>query len=277
MKRNHRRLILIAILFCIAIFVFSVSVLPKTEKGVQVSFLSVGQGDAVFIEAPNGTQVLVDSGADGSVLRELGKVMSFWDRSIDIVAATHPDMDHIGGFPEIFQRFDIEYVLDTETESDTGIYEAYVENRDREKSERVIAEAGQVIVLDKKEGVFMEVLFPGDVSEIKDKNDASIILRLVYGEKEVLLTGDASKKIERYLVSVYGDRLESDILKLGHHGSKTSTDKTFVERVNPETVVVSAGLNNRFGHPHQEVLDIVAGREVLDTRYGTQTLYLLPN
>ena len=96
-----------------------------------------------------------------------------------------------------------------------------------------------------------------DWQNIKDKNDSSIVLRIVYGENEVLLTGDASKKIEKFLVSKYGSRLESDILKLGHHGSKTSSSELFLRTVKPKSVVVSAGSNNRYGHPHKSVMDLV--------------------
>jgi competence protein ComEC len=186
-----------------------------------------------------------------------------------MVVATHPDMDHIGGFPEIFQRFDVDMVLDTGVASDTSIYEMYKKERDAEGAKIIQAETGQVIVFG---DVYFEVLFPGEnLSEIKDKNDTSIVIRVVYGEHEVLLTGDASKKVERFLVSKYGESLQSDILKLGHHGSKTSTDKLFLETVSPEVVVVSAGIDNRYGHPHQEVTDVVSkfGSQILSTQTGT--------
>jgi competence protein ComEC len=267
MKGSHLKLILTATLFSVAVFLFFLQVSPQ-EGFLEVHFLSVGQGDAVFIEAPGGQQVLVDAGPDTTVLRELAKVMPFWDRSIDMVVATHPDMDHIGGFPEIFQRFDVGTVLDNGASADSGVYEAYVYERDREGADIVTVRAGQVISLGE---VYIEVLFPGNNAEdIKDRNDSSVVLRVVYGENEVLLTGDASKKIERFLVAKYGDSLQSDILKLGHHGSKTSTDKIFLETVSPEVVVISAGEGNRYGHPHEDVMDTVRafGAEILSTQDG---------
>jgi len=248
---------------------------------LQVSFLDVGQGDSVFIEAPNGVQMIVDGGPDDSVLRELSKVMPFWDRSIDIVVATHPDKDHIGGLPEIFQRFKVGTSLDTGVTSDTGIYNEYKKRRASSSANLVQAHSGQVISLDEKSGVYVEVLFPGEsLNEIKDKNDTSIILRVVYGESEVLLTGDASVKIERFLLSKYGKNLESDILKLGHHGSKTSTSKEFLEKVNPESVVISAGVDNSYGHPSKETLYIVNnfGSKIYSTiDSGIVSFYLYPD
>ncbi len=265
---------MIAALFAIAIFIFFFQTQQSGDEFLEVHFLSVGQGDAIFIEAPNGAQALIDGGQDGAVLRELSKVMPFWDRSIDLVVATHPDKDHIGGFPEIFQRYKIGKVLDTGVESETGIYDVYKKERDEEGAEIIKAKAGQVISLGE---VHLEVLFPGEETEnIKDKNDTSIVLRVVYGESEVLLTGDASKKIERFLVSKYGDSLQSDILKLGHHGSKTSTDESFLRAVSPEVVVVSAGEGNRYGHPHEEVLDRVSsfGAMILNTQNETVSFEL---
>jgi competence protein ComEC len=273
MKRNHFHIFITATLFSVAVFLFFLQVSPQ-EGFLEVHFLSVGQGDAVFIEAPGGQQVLVDAGPDTTVLRELAKVMPFWDRSIDVVVATHPDMDHIGGFPEIFQRFDVGMVLDNGVSADSGIYDAYVYERDKEGADIVTARAGQVISFGE---VYVEVLFPGNNAEdIRDRNDSSVVLRVVYGENEILLTGDASKKIERFLVSKYGEQLRSDILKLGHHGSKTSTDKIFLETVSPEVVVISAGEGNRYGHPHEEVLETVSSFaiELFSTQNGLVSFQL---
>ncbi|MFT5359741.1 MAG: competence protein ComEC [Candidatus Paceibacteria bacterium] len=276
MKKNLQQILIVAALVFVAAFIYFIQKnnLASSEY-MAVSFLDVGQGDAIFIEAPNGVQMLIDSGPDNSVLQELSKVMPFWDRSIDVVVATHPDKDHIGGFPELFKRFKVGYVLDTEVISDTGIYREYLSQREKIDAKKLSSEAGQVIVLDKKSGVYVEVLFPGEnIENIKDKNDTSIVLRVVYGESEVLLTGDASKKVEKFLVSKYGSRLESDILKLGHHGSKTSTSESFLETVSPKMAVVSAGEGNRYGHPHDDVVDKVKnlGLDIYSTSEGRPIL-----
>ncbi len=259
MKKGIEKFGIIATLFFVAIIIFSYHhKIVSPDDLLKVSFLDVGQGDAIFIEAPNGVQMLVDGGPDNKVLEELSKVMSFWDRSIDIVVATHPDKDHIGGLPKVFERFDVGMAMDTGVSSDTGIYREYDKQKKESGAELIDAKRGEVIVLDKSHGIYAEVLYPGDNTEsVKDTNDTSIVLRIVYGESEVLLTGDASKKIEKFLVSRYGDRLDSDILKLGHHGSKTSTDELFLKAVSPEDVIVSAGESNSYGHPHPEVISLV--------------------
>lgn len=221
-----------------------------------VSFLDVGQGDAIFIEAPNGNQVLIDGGPNTAVLRELSKVMPLWDRSIDVVIATHSDVDHIGGLPEVLEQYDVEVVVGPHTESDTATFDAFKDAIPKQ----IIPIHGTEIVLD--EDITLTILFPDRDMSFAEPNASSIISHLVYGETEFLFMGDAPKAIERLLLH---RNIESDVLHAGHHGSKTSTDAEFVGRVDPEFVVISAGKDNRYGHPHEEVLEVLEGREVLGT------------
>jgi competence protein ComEC len=222
-----------------------------------VAFLDVGQGDAIYIEAPNGNQVLIDGGANANVLRELSRVMPFYDRSIDIVIATHPDTDHIGGLSDVLERFDVNYIFQSGVEGDSNTYNSFVRFIEREVesgAQRVLARRGQIIVLD--EGVELHILFPDrDVSDI-ESNAGSIITQLVYGETEFMLTGDSPQAIEKYLVNVDGANLRSDVLKVGHHGSNTSSAESFIAAVLPTYAVISAGTDNRYGHPHREVLEL---------------------
>ena len=224
-----------------------------------VSFLNIGQGDAIFIEAPNKKQILIDGGADGTILRELGEVMPFYDRSIDIVVATHPDKDHIGGLVDVVQNFSVDQIIRSGIESDTSTFKLFDSLIARKDISEHIAERGMRIYLDEELGIYADILHPAyDVSRIRDKNDASIVMRLVYGETEFLLTGDVSQRIENELITK-GDvqDVRSDVLKLGHHGSKTSSDLEFLQAVSPELTIVSAGCDNRYGHPHSEVTDRV--------------------
>ncbi|HEX9608835.1 MAG TPA: MBL fold metallo-hydrolase, partial [Candidatus Paceibacterota bacterium] len=192
-----------------------------------------------------------------SVLRELGKQLPAHDRSIDIIVATHPDQDHIGGLPAVLERYAISYVFRSGAVHDTSVYRAFntaIQNEDG--IQEVLARRGTRI--DLGGGAYFEILFPDrDVSKA-DPNDASIVGRLVYGEIEVMLTGDAPNSIERYLVSLDGKALGSDILKIGHHGSKTSSSNEFIGFVGPDYGIISAGCDNRYGHPHQDVLSVLA-------------------
>lgn len=237
--------------------VFSLS--DKDE--LVVAFLDVGQGDAIFIETPNGTQVLIDAGPNKSVLRGLGKVMPFYDRSLDMILATHPDLDHIGGFPSVLRRFDVGKIVWTEAESDSDTYKAFVSDVVSEQAQVLYARRGQ-LMLDVESGVYLDILFPDrDVSGM-EANATSIVARLVYGETSFLLTGDTTKGIERYLVDVYGNELDVDVLKLGHHGSKTSTSEELLSVTAPEYAIISAGKDNRYGHPHKEVLGLLDEFEI---------------
>ena len=219
-----------------------------------VSFLDIGQGDSIFIESPGGTQVLVDAGPDKDVLRELGKVMPFYDRSIDVVIATHPDADHIGGIPDVLKRFKVGLYIETDLQKEGGVFDEIHRVLDEKKIRRFTVDHRSEMLVDHR--VLFDILFPVVSTKGFESNTSSIVLHIAYGDRSFMLTGDSPKRIERYLVLVYGDLLQSDVLKAGHHGSRTSSDELFAKTVAPEYVVISAGCDNRYGHPHKEVIDL---------------------
>jgi len=223
---------------------------------LKVVFLDVGQGDAIFIEAPNGKQVLIDGGPDATLLSSLGKVMPFADRSIDMVIATHPDMDHIGGLPILIDNYKVANIIENGSTSTSQIFSSLEERVLKNKINKIIARRGIHIVLDEKENIYIDILFPsGDVSDL-ESNDASIVSRLVYGENSFMFTGDASLYTENLIEWNEAENiLHSDVLKLGHHGSRTSSSLLWLEKVNPDVAIISAGKDNRYGHPHQELID----------------------
>lgn len=238
---------------------------------LSVTFLNVGQGDAILIETPDGIQVLIDGGRDATVLRELSREMGAFDRTIDMIVATHPDMDHIGGLVDVLARYDVAQILLTENESDTAVSDAFQEGSRSEGAERIYARAGQEFALGAS--TTLRVLFPRSDPSALEANDSSIVVQVSYGDFDVLLTGDASSRIEEYLVTTYGDSLKSEVLKFGHHGSKTSTSDFFLGAVAPEYGVVSAGADNTYGHPSQDVLDSAEeyGVSVVETKDGAMT------
>lgn len=219
-----------------------------------VAFLDVGQGDAVFIQAPNGNQLLYDAGPpSGKGLRSLAEVMPFYDRSIDIAVLSHPDMDHIGGFIDVFSRFDVSAVLESGARSQNGVYDEMTQLISREHAAHFIARRGMEI--DLGDGVIVDVLYPDRETINMDTNDASIVLRIRYKDTAFLVSGDLPRALEEHIVASEGSNLHANVLKLGHHGSRTSTSPLFLAAVHPDVAVISAGLNNRYGHPHKEVLD----------------------
>ena len=239
----------------VALVVIWSTVLTAGDKSDElvVAFLDIGQGDSIFIQSPSGEQMLIDGGRDGKVLRELAKVMPFYDHHIDVVLATHPDADHIGGLINVLKRYDVDYIFRPGVQSDTPATESLLKLIAGDKAKEVLARRGMVI--DLGAGVFVEILFPDRDASSFDTNIASIVVRLTYGETSFLLTGDAPIAIEKYLVSLDGHRLHSNVLKLGHHGSKTSSSDLFLGFVDPEYAVISAGKDNGYGHPNNEVLD----------------------
>ena len=231
------------------------------ERGVLcVSFLDVGQGDATFIESPSGVQVLIDGGPGSNVLRQLAKHMRFFDRTIDVVVATHPDKDHIAGLVDVLLRYEVSTIVLTENNSATPAATQFESLVEQEDAEIIYARRGQTFDLGM--GALLTTLFPDRNPEDLESNTASIISRLTYGETSFVFTGDAPQSVERYLVSLYGIGLQSDVLKVGHHGSKTSTAETFVSAVDPDYAVISSGKNNRYGHPHQQVVDILDASDI---------------
>ncbi len=251
--RKYYPLFVLIVLILVDIFVWLTVFREERGNELKVAFLDVGQGDAIFIEAPNGNQLLVDGGRGAQVLSSLGAVMAPYDRTIDAILATHPDADHIGGLPSVLERYKVDNIFVSGAKSDTAIYKALEKKIGESGAREVTARRGMRVHLSRD--VYLDILFPDlDVSKFKETNEASIVGRLVYKNKSFLLTGDSPIKIEQYLISLDNKNLKSNVLKLGHHGSRTSTGETYLGFVSPEYSIISAGCKNSYGHPHKEVL-----------------------
>lgn len=236
-------------------------------KCLSISFLDVGQGDAILIETPDGKEMLVDGGRDSSVLRKLSEKRELFDREIDVVLATHPDLDHVAGLVDVLGQYTVGTIIMTENEGNSGAAAAFAKAAPEETANIILADAGQVFPLG--DDVSIQIFAPtGDESKL-ESNAASIVLRVVYGDTSFMLTGDAPSEVEDYLVKTYGAQLDSDVLKLGHHGSKTSTSDLWLDTVTPAYAVVSAGIDNSYGHPHQEVMQRVFKRNIKTSHTGT--------
>lgn len=226
---------------------------------LEVNFFDVGQGDAIFIETPSRHQILIDGGPGSIILEKLAKEMPFWDREIDLIILTHPEKDHLSGLIEVLKRYKVENILWTGIIRDTAEHREWKKLIKDEGAEIFIAKAGQKIKWSRTDLDHLEVLCPFEIlegQEFKDSNNTSIVAKLVFGKNSFLLTGDNYKSVEEQLVESKA-YLDSDVLKVGHHGSKTSTSEEFILKVSPEIAVISAGKNNSYGHPHRETLDIL--------------------
>ncbi|MFZ2555935.1 MAG: MBL fold metallo-hydrolase [Minisyncoccia bacterium] len=270
MQRSATILFVVLALLGGVSFVIGLALIREGSNAqLRVSFLDVGQGDAIFIEAPGGRQVLIDAGKNRGVVRQLAKEMPWYDRSIDVVIATHPDADHIGGLPDILRRYRVGLIIESSVKDEEGADAAAFEKAATDEAAsgatRLVAERGQII--DIGDGARIEILFPDRSVPTIETNTGSIIARVIYGETSFVLTGDSPKAIEEYLVRLDGKGLASDVLKAGHHGSRTSSSLSFVGFVSPDYAIYSRGCDNTYGHPHDEVKETFAKLEIptLDT------------
>jgi len=256
---KNLRYYFLGVLFLGAVFVWY-AVLTETRTGLKVAFLDVGQGDAIFVEAPNGNQVLIDGGPNKTVLRELAKQMPFYDRSIDGIVITHPHLDHYGGLVDILDNYKIGFEMDSGNDNpESKGFDIYARKLEEEKEKRIFAKKGMRVNLD--EGLYLDILLPVINKKGMSAHDEMVVARLVYGNNSFLLTGDMEDNLESFLLS-FGGSIKSDVLKVGHHGSKTSTSEKFLGLVNPGLAIISAGKNNKYGHPHQEVTERLAKFEI---------------
>lgn len=223
-------------------------------KDLEVVFFNVGQGDSIFIETPQHHQILIDGGPDSSVLQKLSDQMPFYDRSLDLIILSHPEKDHLFGLLEVLKRYKVENILWTGVVRDTAEWREWQSAIKKEGAEIKIVKAGQRIILQEENPkIYIDVLYPFENlegKEVKDSNSTSIVARLTIGEKSFLFTGDIGKVDEEKLLD---KNIDSDILKVAHHGSKYSSSEEFLKKVSPDIAVIQVGKNN-YGHPAPGVL-----------------------
>jgi len=273
MRRSVRvKGVAIFVLFVLTLCIWYAAIREDTRGLLTVSFLDVGQGDSIFIRAPSGRQVLIDGGRGTGVLRELARVVPWYDRSIDAVIPTHPDADHISGLIDVLARYRVETIIHSSVEGDTKTFAAFNEAVADEQARKIVAMRTQVVDLGK--GARLEILSPDRSVPHVDTNDGCVVARLVYGATAFMLPCDAPQSIENYLVTLGTSTLKANVLKAGHHGSKTSSSALFLGYVNPEYGIYSRGCDNTYGHPHPQTVDMFArfGIPTFDTcKDGTVT------
>ena len=235
------------------------------EGELRVHMIDVGQGDSLLIQTED-QAVLIDSGEE-----EYGDTVSAYLENqgveqLDLVVATHPHSDHMGSMAQIVEEWQVDQFLMPVVPQDltptSQVYEDLLTAL--EEKGLSIAQPETGAVYDLGDGASLTILAP--VDQYDDLNNWSIVCRLDYGETSFLFTGDAEKAVERDLLEAGAD-LDADLLKVGHHGSSTSTGKTFLEAVSPQYGLISCGMGNRYGHPNEETLDTLeeAGVEVYRT------------
>ena len=204
-----------------------------------VHFLNVGQGDSIFIKTPNQRTVMVDSGKLGSgSVRQATSFLPFYDRNLDVLIITHFDFDHSGGVIDVLRYFNVNKIIVPKHQEENDFTKYLWEMIEKEKSEVIEVYGGDKIVFG--DGVVINILSPIKNNFYFSNNQSSIVTRLTYKDISFLLTADIDKRIERSLVEQNLD-LDSDVLKIAHHGSKSSSIKQFIDSVSPEISIIQVG------------------------------------
>lgn len=252
---------LFAVLIIILALFFYIKISGRNPK-FSVTFFSIGQGDAALIKFGNGQKMLLDCGPDRKILAKLGSALPFYDKTIDFLLISHPDADHYGGCADVLDRYDVKEIITNSTKKEADPYWRYFDQKEKQEGAIIKIMTGpQVWVIGSST---LEFLNPDSslALSVKDAegNNASIVFRLLNNNEKFLFTGDMEIPLENALEQKYCSStstdcpaLKADILKVGHHGSDSSTGEELLHVISPKEAIVSVG-QNTFGHPSFRVL-----------------------
>jgi competence protein ComEC len=242
--------------FVVCTSVFSVREWRLAHPGGLVAhFLDVGQGDCAFLITPNGHQIVVDGGRDLAALPQIGADMPLLDHSIDLLVLSHPQLDHIFALPELLRRYHVGAVLMTGLAYNLRRYDEFLTLIAQQHVPVLIADPNKDLTLD--DGVTLDTVWPPPVylgKTVEEANNTSIALHVRYGSSAILFTGDMEEIEEEAILGSHAS-VRSNVLKVAHHGSKTSSSTGFLLAVHPSLAVISAGRHNTYGHPHKVTLE----------------------
>jgi len=220
------------------------------SSALRVHVFDVGQGDGILLTSPSGKHILVDGGPDLSLTSHLAKVLPFFDRTIDLLIITHPNADHLAALPNILQHYDVRAALLSPVLSSLPLYQEIIGILIRKGIPILPPRPGRDIHLG--DGVTLDTLWPPESPKnggSNGLNNISVVVRAISGDRSILLTGDIEEKAEMAILASGAD-LRATVLKVAHHGSKTSTSTGFLLASAPRAAIVSVGRNNIYKHPH---------------------------
>ncbi|MHC1745560.1 MAG: ComEC/Rec2 family competence protein [Negativicutes bacterium] len=261
-RKNFRVIGLFLLLISLLLFaggcsnknnVLSAKQLPDNAP-LTVKVLDVGQGDAILIRG-GGQVVLIDTGDVPARDKLVSYLKAEKITTIDKLIITHPHADHLGGFAALVDQFAIKQIIDSGQITTTALFRQYLTAVQKKKITFTVASEGDQF--DLGSGIFLRILAPGKpllTGTDSDLNNNSIVLRLTFGKFSMLFAGDAEQVEEAQILKKYSREMKSTVLKVGHHGSRTSSSLPFLAAVSPEAAVISVGLNNDYHHPHPSIL-----------------------
>lgn len=223
------------------------------SSDIKFDFLAVGQGDSILITLPTEYQILIDGGPDNTVLEQLRLAMDIGDNEIDLVILSHGDADHLAGLVDVLDNYQVQKVMIPKFKKETFLYRAFLDRIALKHIELIQISRPQVFQLDE---MLLEVISPTEelLSQNVSANNASIVVKALTGEVSFLFTGDIEKEVEEYLIKSSSSKLAGTVLKVPHHGSRSSSSKPFLEAIDPKLAIIQVGVDNKFGHPHQGVI-----------------------
>ncbi|WP_234982737.1 ComEC/Rec2 family competence protein [Ornithinibacillus halophilus] len=218
---------------------------------MKVHFIDVGQGDSILIQTPNDKSILIDGGPPKSGKKVVRYLKKQNIHSLNLVIATHPDMDHIGGLPSVMKEIEVEKIMDSGKIHITKAYARYLSQIKKQHIPTKIASENEKIMIDP----LIDITILNAYSKGKNNNESSLALKITYDEIDFLLMGDIEKEQEKKIMDKY--ELDAEILKVAHHGSKTSSSYEFFKEVKPEIAMITYSKNNHYGHPVDRVIDTI--------------------
>jgi len=272
MKKNNLKKYVILILLLSSFFYTFFSYVQKnffqvSNHNLQFHFIDVGQGDSSLIITPKGKTILIDAGDEAHAKNVVSYVREQGIEKLDLVIATHPDADHIGGMDKVIKNFDIDVFAMPDVSAKTNQYKQIQRELKAKKMKATRLYQGDEVQID--DDIDFEILSPVKGKKYDDTNEYSIVAKIVYKDTSFILMGDATMENEVDIINNVPD-IDIDVLKLGHHGSSTSSSDYFITKTSPKIAIISCGKNNKYGHPHQEVMRVLKKHGV--TPYRTDEM-----
>lgn len=244
--------IILGIMFILCIFIYTMD-LSMADGNLRIIFLDVGQGDSVLIKTPNNKKILYDGGPNTNILSVIGRYIPFYDKNIDLLILSHPHSDHMDGLIHILNRYNVKNVMYVDIDFNDKKFDEF----------KNLSSYTNIIKYDKNkdiiiDGVILDFIAPVNIKkdEYKEKelNNTSLCLKVIYGGTTVFLTGDIEKDAENEIIKS-GLDIQSDILKVAHHGSKTSSNNNILYFIEPSVAVIQAGYRNQYYFPHTDTIN----------------------